>query len=419
MALLVTWEQLTVADTAWSLASGLTAACGLGFFYSAMARGLISLVVPLTAVISATLPVVYGLVRGERPGTPALVGIMLALVAIAIVSATPGSGQALSAAPIVSAWRQGISFGVFIILLSRVSDQAGLWPIALSRSSSSLVLVALALSITGRQSRGIRELLPAGITIGTLEAGGIIAVFLALQRGPISSASVLLSLYPRHDGVARNIRSGRANVAPATRRRRTRAYLSHSHLGTLGLHERLLSGRLRERLRTLCSGNIPERWRRSRPSLAPARPRLSRRLRTCPRLITLSRVEPSEEIRRIVERWTKAVAEGDHESALRRLSEHPGALIIGNDPNEWWHGEEARAIWARQLEELGSFPAHELRSRAWEEGTVGWASVKETITSSGTSFDGRSTYVLHLEGGEWKVVQVHWSLAKANIVPGP
>ena len=126
-------------------------------------------------------------------------------------------------------------------------------------------------------------------------------------------------------------------------------------------------------------------------------------------------MEPSEEIRRIVERWTKAVAEGDHESALRRLSELPGTLIIGNDPNEWWHGEEARAIWARQLEELGSFPVTSYEVEAWEEGTVGWASVKETITSSGTSFDGRSTYVLHLEGGEWKVVQVHWSLAKPNV----
>jgi adenylate cyclase len=126
-------------------------------------------------------------------------------------------------------------------------------------------------------------------------------------------------------------------------------------------------------------------------------------------------VEPSEEIRRVVERWTKAVAEGDHEAALRRLSELPGTLIIGNDPNEWWHGEEARAIWGRQLEELGSFPVTTYEVEAWEEGTVGWASVKETITSSGDSFDGRSTYVLHLEGGEWKVVQVHWSLATPNV----
>ena len=50
-----------------------------------------------------------------------------------------------------------------------------------------------------------------------------------------------------------------------------------------------------------------------------------------------------ERIRRVIERWTKAVSEGDHDSALGRLSEHPGTLMIGNDPNEWWHGEEARA----------------------------------------------------------------------------
>jgi adenylate cyclase len=134
-----------------------------------------------------------------------------------------------------------------------------------------------------------------------------------------------------------------------------------------------------------------------------------------PNLNTLPRVEPSEEIRRIVERWTRAHAEGDHESALARLSELPGTLIIGNDPNEWWHGKEARAIWARQLEELGCFPVASYEVEAWEEGTVGWASVKETITSSGASFDGRATYVLHLERGEWKVVQVHWSLAKPNV----
>lgn len=90
-------------------------------------------------------------------------------------------------------------------------------------------------------------------------------------------------------------------------------------------------------------------------------------------------------------------------------------LIIGNDPNEWWHGDQARAIWARQLEELGSFPVTSYDIEAWEEGTVGWACVKETITAPGGSFDGRSTYVLHLERGEWKVVHVHWSLARPNI----
>jgi adenylate cyclase len=126
-------------------------------------------------------------------------------------------------------------------------------------------------------------------------------------------------------------------------------------------------------------------------------------------------VEPSEEIRRIVERFTRATAAGDHEAALERLSEHAGTLIIGNDPGEWWHGDEARAIWQRQLEEIGGFPVVTYEVEAWEEGTVGWASCKETIAPSGTTFDARATYVLRLERDEWKIVQIHWSLPKPNV----
>jgi class 3 adenylate cyclase len=126
-------------------------------------------------------------------------------------------------------------------------------------------------------------------------------------------------------------------------------------------------------------------------------------------------VEPSDEIRRLIERWTRAHTEGDYESARARLSEHPDTLIIGNDPNEWWHGDEGGAIWTRQLEELGSFPLTHYEVEAWEEGTVGWACVKQKITSPGGSFDGRATYVLHLERGDWKVVHVHWSIAKPNV----
>ena len=49
---------------------------------------------------------------------------------------------------------------------------------------------------------------------------------------------------------------------------------------------------------------------------------------------TLRRVQPSEEIRRIVERWTVTIAEGDADTVLARLSEQPGTLIIGTDPAE-------------------------------------------------------------------------------------
>jgi adenylate cyclase len=125
-------------------------------------------------------------------------------------------------------------------------------------------------------------------------------------------------------------------------------------------------------------------------------------------------VEPSEEIRRIVERFTRAEAEGELDSVLARLSEHPGSLIVGTDPAEWWRGRETYAVWGRQLEELGirTIQVHEIE--AWEEGSVGWAAVRQTMTWEGKPSDVRATYMLHLERGEWKFVQIHWSVPTAN-----
>ena len=126
-------------------------------------------------------------------------------------------------------------------------------------------------------------------------------------------------------------------------------------------------------------------------------------------------MEPSEEIRRVIARWTRAIADGDEE-CLTRLSEHEGTLIVGTDPAEWWRGPETRAVWGRQIEELrGVFSVRADEIDAWEEGPVGWAALKETVNVDGRALEARATYVLHLERGEWKVVQAHWSLPQAKV----
>lgn len=118
----------------------------------------------------------------------------------------------------------------------------------------------------------------------------------------------------------------------------------------------------------------------------------------------------------MIERLTKAIAEGDSESVLGRLSDHPGTLVVGSDPAEWWRGHEARAVWGRQLEEFdGSFLVTASEIDAWEEGGVGWASVKETIDWAGETIEGRASYILHLERDEWKVVHVHWSFPQPHV----
>ncbi len=194
VALAMGADTVTGADLGWSVASGVAVGVGLMLFYGAMARGVISLVAPVTATVGATVPVTFSLVRGERPGSVALLGIALAVLAVGLVSFVPGErvsgvdgmGLALGA---------GAFFGLFYVFLSLADEDAGLWPVALSRVGSSMVLVAIALVTTRGIDPGATAR-PAVIAIAALEAGAAITLLLALQRGPVSIASVLASLYP-------------------------------------------------------------------------------------------------------------------------------------------------------------------------------------------------------------------------------
>ena len=196
-ALVVDVERVTAADAAWSAVSGVAVGVGLVLFYTAMTRGMISLVAPVAAVTGAVVPVVYALASGERPGATAVVGIALAVAAIALVSLAPDAsataGTRLGALPL--AFAAGLLFGLFYVCLARVHEDAGMWPVAISRVASTAVVVALALAVT----RGLavsRGVVPRIAVIGVLEVGAAVTLLLALQRGPISVASVLASLYP-------------------------------------------------------------------------------------------------------------------------------------------------------------------------------------------------------------------------------
>ena len=77
---------LTGRDVAWSAAAGVAGALALATFYSALAKGPMGVVAPLSAVTSAVVPVLVGLALGERPSTVSTVGVVLALPAIALVA---------------------------------------------------------------------------------------------------------------------------------------------------------------------------------------------------------------------------------------------------------------------------------------------------------------------------------------------
>jgi drug/metabolite transporter (DMT)-like permease len=200
--LLVTYVPVVPASLAWGALAGAFGMVGLMLFYRALSAGAMTVVAPVTAVTSAAIPVVVGLVDGERPPAIRLVGVACALVAIALVSlARPQPGQPVVVTPALVGWSvlSGAGFALFFVCTARASDvadgQAGLWPIGASQLCGLLVggVLLLALRPGGwPRSGALRWTLLAG----PLDMTANVLFLLATRRGDLSIVAPLGALYP-------------------------------------------------------------------------------------------------------------------------------------------------------------------------------------------------------------------------------
>jgi class 3 adenylate cyclase len=129
-------------------------------------------------------------------------------------------------------------------------------------------------------------------------------------------------------------------------------------------------------------------------------------------------VETSEELRHVVIRFFEALRDGDEEAVRNRVSRLPGFERFGSDPEEVWHdGEGAARLWVQQMRELGGGYPWQLIDEiyAMSEGSVGWAGGRSRMASPvDDNVEFRFTCVLHLEHGDWKIVQWHSSIPASN-----
>jgi drug/metabolite transporter (DMT)-like permease len=189
---------LTIGTLAWGMAAGVAGSAGLVLFYRALAIGVMSVVAPLTATASAILPVLFGLATGERPEPLALGGVVLALLAVLLVSRSSSSPEVTSGpdyGSVLTSLAAGAGFGGFFILLSQAPDDGGMWPLFGARLIS-ITLIALLALVTRRTLRPGSGALPIIIAAGTLDMVANVLFTLAQQRGLLSLVAVLVSLYP-------------------------------------------------------------------------------------------------------------------------------------------------------------------------------------------------------------------------------
>jgi drug/metabolite transporter (DMT)-like permease len=188
----------SAADLGWAAGAGAAGAVGLVLFYRALAEGVMSVVAPVTALCAAAVPVLAGLALGDRLGAPAAVGIVLALVAVVLVSAEEGisSLRRIRSAGLGVPLAAGVGFGLFFVLLSRTSANSGLTPLVASRGTAVVLLALVALA----RRTSLRIPRPALVPVllgGTLDITANALYLLATQQpGQLAVVGVLASLYP-------------------------------------------------------------------------------------------------------------------------------------------------------------------------------------------------------------------------------
>ncbi|HLH60651.1 MAG TPA: DMT family transporter [Ktedonobacteraceae bacterium] len=194
-ALALLWREPfpTPLDIAWGGLAGLAGAIGLISFYSALSIGRMGIAAPISAVLTAGLPVIFSAFTEGLPNLLQLGGFVVALLAITLISRPePAKGRPEG---IGLALLAGIGFGCFFILISRVSHGETFWPLAVARFTSVLFLLIVA-SIRRLPMWPQRAVAPLILLAGVLDAFGNVFFVLASHSGRLDVAAVLSSLYP-------------------------------------------------------------------------------------------------------------------------------------------------------------------------------------------------------------------------------
>jgi drug/metabolite transporter (DMT)-like permease len=181
------------ADLAWGALGGLSGGAGIALFYRGLAGGAMAVVAPVSAVTSASLPLLLGLAIDRVPGTLALTGAVIAVVAIGLVS-VGGRGGPVTVRVVGLALAAGALFGTFFVCLRQASPDAGAWPLVAQRFAAAAAFWGLL--AWRRTAPRLRTVWAWTVAAGVLDVGANALYLAAVHHGALSVIAPVAALYP-------------------------------------------------------------------------------------------------------------------------------------------------------------------------------------------------------------------------------
>lgn len=183
----------------WSLLVGLAGILAMYMFYLTLAEGPMGILSPVTAVLSAGIPVVVGLLTGETLNALAITGIAIAGLAIVLVSLEFGVERSVTVRGLAYAISAGTLIGIYMTGVGLAPDNSGIWVVTLGRvvgAALALIVAAFVFLRPGRTPLATPYPWLAVIAVGVLDssANGLFQV--AVRLDDLAIVAVLGSLYP-------------------------------------------------------------------------------------------------------------------------------------------------------------------------------------------------------------------------------
>ncbi len=186
----------SMSDWLWGGLAGVFGSTGLLFFYKSMSSGHMTTAAPVTAMVNALIPLMFGFAIGERPGVLALAAVPLALVAVSLVSGLLEQGRGPApVSVVVQAATGGAFFGLILVALHQTSDASGVWPVLVMRFFSTPYVFAVVLA-TRSSTANLRSRWRVVIASGILDSLANWFYVLAVREGMLSVVSMVVTMYP-------------------------------------------------------------------------------------------------------------------------------------------------------------------------------------------------------------------------------
>jgi drug/metabolite transporter (DMT)-like permease len=186
--------------TLLGILAGVFYVLAIAALYRGLAGGIMGVVAPIAAT-DAVIPVLFGILSGERPHPLAMLGIGLAFAGV-ILASIPAAGddggdraKDSGRKSVLFGLIAAVCFGCFVVALDGASDGGALWAVTYSRVTSVMLLAGAALLIRPKGELE-RSDAPMVLGVGALDVGGTALFAVATTTGLLSIVGLLGSLYP-------------------------------------------------------------------------------------------------------------------------------------------------------------------------------------------------------------------------------